>query len=132
KGLVLMARNYLMTWVSSTCRWAKWYRGKNYAVSCDQLGCPRTKEGSWRQANEWWNRKQAEITAREPAPAPHPHQSALNDLACKLEWAALHAPDEAAQLRAVAQEVERRIRHCCWGVWRKNRPRMICSRSQKT
>jgi integrase len=40
----------------------KEYRGRKYAVSCRQLNAPaETKEGSYQLANDWWDRKRAEI-----------------------------------------------------------------------
>ena len=47
-----MARKLLMTWVPGGRRWTKKYRGRMYAVSCKQLGCPDTKEGSAQAAND--------------------------------------------------------------------------------
>ncbi len=54
-----------MTWVSAQRRWQKWYKGKNYAVSCRQLGAPGTKEGSVVAANRWWDAKQKELDASQ-------------------------------------------------------------------
>jgi hypothetical protein len=56
-----MGVNAQMTWVPSTKRWTKNHLGKMYAVSCRQLDCPATKEGSWRAANEWWENKLADL-----------------------------------------------------------------------
>ncbi len=61
-----MARKLEMTWQGSTRRWFKKHRGKMYTVSCRQLGCPDTKEGSAAAANAWWTAKQKEIEAAPP------------------------------------------------------------------
>jgi hypothetical protein len=37
-----------------------------YTVSCKQLGCPPTKEGSLAAANDWWEAKLKEIEAASP------------------------------------------------------------------
>src|SRR5581483_10556918 len=56
-----MPRLYSMTWVGSTKRWMRMYRGKRYVVSCRQLNAPPTKEGSAAAANAWWENKKREI-----------------------------------------------------------------------
>jgi hypothetical protein len=63
-----MAIRMLMSWVPSRKRWTKKYQGKMYAVSCSALGVPGTKDASWRAANAWWVKKQAELDAAK-APA---------------------------------------------------------------
>jgi integrase len=55
-----MPQRLHMTWVPASRRWTKKFNGKWYAVSCRKLGVPETKEGSWRAANAWWERQQAE------------------------------------------------------------------------
>jgi integrase len=64
-----VARKYQMTWQASTRRWFKKHRGKMYTVSCRQLGCPDTKEGSAPAANSWWNAKLTEIETAPPTEA---------------------------------------------------------------
>jgi integrase len=61
-----VARNYEMTWQSSTRRWFRKHRGKTYTVSCRQLGCRGTKEDSATAANAWWDAKIAEIESAPP------------------------------------------------------------------
>jgi len=39
----------------------KEYKKKKYAVSCRQLEAPPTKEGSYQQANAWWEAKKASL-----------------------------------------------------------------------
>jgi integrase len=67
-----MAANCLMYWVPSQHRWLKEYRGKTYSVSCKQLGCEPTKESSRKAANDWWEKKQAEIDAALGQAKKHP------------------------------------------------------------
>jgi len=67
-----MPHELLMSYVAAQKRWTKWYRGKTYSVSCKQLGCPASKEGSRAAANQWWESKQAEIDA-----AAQPEKEAL-------------------------------------------------------
>jgi integrase len=62
-----MARKAQMTWVPSGKRWLKKHVGKMYAVSCRQLNCPETREGSLAAANAWWESKQKEIEATPPS-----------------------------------------------------------------
>ncbi|MEI7924458.1 MAG: hypothetical protein WCJ40_21330 [Planctomycetota bacterium] len=64
-----MARKYKMTWQSSTRRWFKKYKGKIYTISCRQLGCPETKEGSGAAANDWWESRIQEIETAPPTEA---------------------------------------------------------------
>jgi integrase len=63
-----MARKVLMTWVAAGRRWIKKYKGKMYAVSCKQLGCPDSKEDSTLAANAWWEAKQTEVDQTPPSP----------------------------------------------------------------
>jgi integrase len=65
-----MARVFQMSWIAKTATWMKEYKKRKYAVSCRQLGAPPTKEGSYRQANDWWARKKAEIDGYTLTPAP--------------------------------------------------------------
>jgi integrase len=55
-----------MTWQAATKRWFKKYKGAMYTVSCRQLKCPPTKEGSAAAANAWWEAKLEEITTAPP------------------------------------------------------------------
>jgi hypothetical protein len=61
-----VARKLYMTWVCAGRRWIKKHRGKMYAVSCRQLGCPETKEASAAAANAWWEAKEEEIATAPP------------------------------------------------------------------
>lgn len=46
-------------------RWVKMHRGVRYRVTCEQLGAMVwTREGSYKLANKWWERKLAEITGQ--------------------------------------------------------------------
>lgn len=62
-----MPKKAAMTWVPSGKRWLKKHQGKMYAVSCRQLNCPETREGSVAAANAWWEAKQKEIEAIPPS-----------------------------------------------------------------
>jgi len=103
-----MARKLAMSWVPATRRWTKWYRAKTYSVSCQQLGTPETKEASWRQANDWWQQKQQQMdAANPPKKQQHPHQAHLNTIAEKVDWASVHAPQEAPELQEVFTEASK-------------------------
>jgi hypothetical protein len=66
-----MPAKMLMTWVPSTKRWSKKFKGKTYSVSCRQLGTPATKEASLRASNLWWEKKEEELKeAAKPPPDP--------------------------------------------------------------
>lgn len=56
-----MPRSELMTWQSRQRRWIKKHRGKQYVVSCRQLGTAATKDASLQAANEWWKQRQKEL-----------------------------------------------------------------------
>lgn len=57
-----MARQALMNWRGEPhFDWRKMYRGVPYRVTCDELNAPRTKDGSYQAANDWWRKKQAEL-----------------------------------------------------------------------
>jgi integrase len=61
-----MAKNSMMTWVPKGKRWMKKYDGKNYSVSCRQLGVePATEKASRDAANLWWVRKKEELDAAD-------------------------------------------------------------------
>ena len=87
-----MARVFAMTWVPSRKGWLKKYQGKMYSVSCRQLGTPETKEASYRQANDWWEKKLAELTGPE-------RENTARVLAKAEELVALDA--QAAALRSI-------------------------------
>jgi hypothetical protein len=114
-------RNYTMTWVPGQTRWLKEYQGKTYSVSCRQLGkwlgrpVPPTKEGSWREANAWWEAKQAKIdTAARIAQMDvdadgvllDRRQEALDAIRQKVNWARHFAPQEAPALLKTEQDIE--------------------------
>jgi integrase len=89
-------RHFLMTYIPGRKGWMREYKGKKYAVSCAQLGCPPTKEQSWLAANNWWERKQAQIDAQDQ---PVPATSVLDHISAAL-GVTLPA-DLAAQLLAL-------------------------------
>jgi hypothetical protein len=59
-----------MSWIAKTATWMKEYKKKKYAVSCRQLGAPATKEGSYQLANQWWERRKAQIDGYATPPTP--------------------------------------------------------------
>jgi integrase len=61
-----MSRKEIMTWRALAKRWVKKHRGKQYAISCRQLGCEPTKEASRDAANEWWEKKLIQIAMQQP------------------------------------------------------------------
>jgi hypothetical protein len=88
-----------MTWLPKDARWRKWYRQKLYYVTCDTLGMPATKEGSYRAANEWWESKKVELDANAH---PRTHPGIQEELERRRDWARQNDPE-------LAQELTRRI-----------------------
>ncbi|QDV36983.1 tyrosine-type recombinase/integrase [Tautonia plasticadhaerens] len=78
-----MPRTYLMTWVPARRGWMKWHRGKNYSVSCRQLGVEPTKEASYQAANAWWQARESELETRSrPTATPlDPASATIRDIA---------------------------------------------------
>ncbi|RUL89420.1 tyrosine-type recombinase/integrase [Tautonia sociabilis] len=87
-----MARKYDMTWQASTRRWFKKHKGKMYTVSCRQLGCPDTKEGSGNAANAWWGAKLKEVEAAPPSEADR-RANALKVWSMVQDWGQLAEED---------------------------------------
>ena len=58
-----LAEDCLMTWEIPRKRWRKVYQSRVYHVTPKELGCPPTKEASYRVANAWWQKKKAELDA---------------------------------------------------------------------
>jgi|SRR5579884_3175713 len=60
-------KKYQMYWNKHKNSWVKTYSGKQYWVSPSQLShyfkvpVPRTKEGSFRLANLWWEQKKKRL-----------------------------------------------------------------------
>jgi integrase len=86
-----------MTWQASTRRWFKKYKGTVYAVSCRQLRCPPTKEGSAAAANEWWEKKVEEIKTA-PATEQELRANAFRVWSMVQDWERL---DEASREKLV-------------------------------
>ena len=61
-----------MGWNKRQRRWAKKYKGKVWFVSPRQLDTDSTKEASRQAANDWWEKKQAEIDAALGVTKKHP------------------------------------------------------------
>ena len=66
------------------------HHGITYTISCDALDCPRTKQDSWRQANEWWEHQFTKI--REPSCR---FDDVLEELARRKSWLLHHGLDTA-------------------------------------
>lgn len=89
-----------MTWEPAKSRWRKMHKGKLYTVSCDTLGCPRTKAESYQAANAWWESRLAGLTPS------HPHATVLQDLDSKIAWSDRHEPENASTLRRHREYVQ--------------------------
>ena len=82
----------LMYWNLPQKRWFKKYRGKMYAVSPRTLGCEPTKEASRQAANEWWEKKLAEIdealgkAKRHPANLVQHYEEAIENHRLFAKW----------------------------------------------
>jgi integrase len=74
------------------------HKGIVYVVSCREMGVTDTKEGSYQAANAWWEKKLAEIESRPT----HPHQSVINELNRRKDWAVAYQP-------AVVPEIEKSL-----------------------
>jgi len=56
-----------MSWEDEKQRWVKMYKGVRYRVTCEDLRAPlNTKDASYKLANEWWKRKEAELNRPDP------------------------------------------------------------------
>lgn len=102
-----MAKRLLMTWVSAQKRWTKKYRGTTHSVSCRQLGTAPTKEASTTAANEWWERRRAEIDARN-APVvipPDPANRVLQEVFANRSVHELRAMVERGQAAELLLQV---------------------------
>ena len=99
-----MAVKPLMTWNAPTTTWFKKYKKQRVAVSCRQLGTPKTKEGSTAVANEWFRQKRLEIDQRLAAPPQHPenityhYKQAINNATFYAEWEEFNKHPEAAKV----------------------------------
>ena len=71
-----MGRKYEMSWDGPKKRWVKMFGGVRYRVQAEDLPGVEipTAEGSYRQANEWWRAKLAELTG------PTPLERVVNDI----------------------------------------------------
>jgi site-specific recombinase XerD len=58
-----MGRKYLMSWEGKpNYRWVKMFKGERFRISCAELNALPTAEASYTLANDWWKKKQAELT----------------------------------------------------------------------
>ncbi len=109
KRLENMPRKYLMSWEGDPAfRWKKEFRKKVYRVTCRELGFFEkswTKDETYQAANEWWEKKQADLVQ---SGRWHPHQDALETLKSRADIAAqLGLHDEAERLLEKIKAVER-------------------------
>lgn len=96
-----MPRAQQMSWVETSARWMKVYRGKRYVVSCRQLGCPPNKADSLVQANLWWLAKQAEIDAQPSNPDWRLWHKAIARAESKQVWLIANGIDATQQAGVV-------------------------------
>lgn len=102
-----MPRQYQMTYVHSRKGWMKHHQGKNYAVSCAQLGTPVGKEASYLAANAWWERKLNELEEAQKAKREKSHRrsEAIVEALEQYTGKSFESNEEATQtLLAVALE----------------------------
>ena len=55
-------------------RWVKMFQGQRYRVRCEELGLAAhhwTKEASYQAANEWWEKKLADLSGPDPLQAAY-------------------------------------------------------------
>ena len=85
-----MPRLILMTWEGPpNFRWSKMYKGTRYRVTCDELKAHvDTKEATWKAANEWWERKLANLLGH-PAEA----ERQANERNWEVAWKTLGGAD---------------------------------------
>jgi hypothetical protein len=96
-----------MGWQSGQRRWIKKHCGKQYVVSCRQLGVDPTREASRAAANDWWRTKKAELEqSRFEASGS---ERALSRLAESLEFSADIAERNGNLPQLAAVKTERAI-----------------------
>jgi integrase len=83
-----------MTWQAARQRWRKWYRKVLYQVSCDELGCARTKADSYQAANAWWLAKRAEIDSQQ---RPGRFSYEIKTLEQRRDWYRAHGMSDHAR-----------------------------------
>jgi len=90
-----------MTWQANRKRWRKIHKRQLFQATCEELGCPATKEASYRQANDWWRRKRAELEATPT----HPLKPQLELLERRIEWAKEHGGSEMVEHLTVQHNI---------------------------
>jgi site-specific recombinase XerD len=78
-----MSRRYKMTWEKGKQRWRKMHGGKIYTISPERLGCPSSKDESYREANAWWETKLIEIRGQAP---PDQYDLLIKKLQASRAW----------------------------------------------
>jgi hypothetical protein len=96
-GGKIMPRLVHMTWIPSEHRWKKMYKGQRYCVSTRELGTGPTQAESLVTANQWWERKRAEIDGPRPDHVRDSYGKALGGL----------TPDDLASASARGELVGR-------------------------
>jgi integrase len=98
-----MPRKYMMSWEGTpNYRWVKMHKGIRYRITCDDLRVPRTKDGSYQAANEWWRSQLATLNA----PNVDADQAEdVESLTRKIEYAANEAPELVASLEATKKQL---------------------------
>jgi hypothetical protein len=92
-----------MGWNKRQRRWAKKYKGKVWFVSPRQLGTEPTKEASRQAANDWWEKKQAEVdeslgvAKKHPAPIIAEYRYALENHRRYAKWQRKYGSSEDAE-----------------------------------
>lgn len=97
-----MPRKMFMSWEGEpNFRWRKMHKGERYGISCDELGCARTKDASWQAANNWWLKITGTI-AQEDIPTKKPEVYFLLDKKNDIIKIG-HSEDVDARVKSIAQ-----------------------------
>lgn len=110
-----MPRIELMAWQPVQRRWIKKYRGKQYVISCHQLGTAETQAASRSAANDWWQLRKVSIDReRFGANGSRQNWQALSEALFKTSDIAKRNGN-LSQLAAVETE-QSIISHCVKGL----------------
>lgn len=109
-----MPSKMLMSWTAEKNRWRKTYKKKQYVVFCSDLDIPEsmwTKLGSYKAANEWWNKKKQEIESL-PLNIPEEIEELLTRVKIKYEYCVCNGFNLQAKLYEKQKLlIEDQIRH---------------------
>lgn len=84
-----------MSWIPRRKEWQKTYMGKRYRVSAKQLASEPTKAGSLIAANDWWEKKRAEIDNNDRVTLAY--NEAIDRHECMADWFGEHGDSESQQ-----------------------------------